>query len=307
MSYESEKREAAEAKANEEKKYLTKEEIEKKTFKPKEDDELFRILPDSNNETNIEKAHFHEVMVNGFSQTVYCPKHNDGKECALCDEYERIKATQVENPNFNDKEDPITISNAVIYKEAVKYKPILFRIAKGIDKGSPKDGVKFWRFKENKKKEGIFDKIEPLIENFVKNGSKPICDVELGADLQIKTVVDTIPSNGKKYKKVNNISLSNPTPLYHDAKKIEEWVNDKMTWREIFRPNTLPGLSGQQYLQAIIDDKVPVWNKETKKWEEKKAPVDESAKVKKEIKNKSLVTNTVDVTPVSDETDDLPF
>ena len=327
MSYESEKRAAAEAKANEGKKFLTREETDKKTFKPKEDNETFRILPTPEGETAIETAHFHEVTVNGFSQTIYCPKHNDGKECALCDEYERLLATQTkDNPNYKDKENPITIANNEIFKKAVKFKASEYHIIKGVDKGTPKDGVKFWRSKDNKKKEGVFDKIEPLIESYYKKHNKSLADIKDGVDLEIKTVWDTIPSNGVKYRKVTSIVLSDQIVLDGNPKKVEEWVNDPITWRDVFRPNTLPGLNVQQYLQAIIDDKIPVWNKESRQWEQKTKVVDEAKTIKVEASNKSLTANVEDITPtatpsvsgkvvakekpaatVKDETDDLPF
>ena len=169
----------------------------------------------------------------------------------------------------------------------------------------------------------MFDKIEPLIESYYKKHNKSLADIKDGVDLEIKTVWDTIPSNGVKYRKVTSIVLSDPIVLDGNPKKVEEWVNDPITWRDVFRPNTLPGLNVQQYLQAIIDDKIPVWNKETRQWEQKTKVVDEAKTIKTELSNKSLTTNVEDITPTAttpsvskgksapttakNETDDLPF
>lgn len=241
---------------------LKKEQIEKRIYKPSTEVEEIRPIPISATETDsYAEAWFHTVTVNGYTQKVYCPHHNDGQECPLCEKSKALLESQ--SPNKDEK----TIeNNKKIYKEAMSYAARKFYILRVIDKGNPKEGPKFYRFGESspKKKDGVWDKLHPVIKEFIfKNNVEPT-DIKNGASIIMTCVKKEYMGN--VYYDPSNIKMDEPTPLDKSDEKIDLWVNDPIRWRDIFRPSTLPGYNVQKYLQAVIDGTLPRWDKETKQW-----------------------------------------
>ena len=80
---------------------LKKEQIEKRIYKPSTEVEEIRPIPISATETDsYAEAWFHTVTVNGYTQKVYCPHHNDGQECPLCEKSKALLESQSTNKDL---------------------------------------------------------------------------------------------------------------------------------------------------------------------------------------------------------------
>lgn len=282
---------------------LTKEEKKEHIFTPKTSTEEFRILPPKPGAKIFETAHFHEVNVNGMNQKIYCPKHNDGEPCPLCDKYDTELKKQ---DGVSDKE-----AQKEIFKKAVKWKATPFFITRGVDLGNLKSGVKFWRFKESRKNDGILDKIIAVNKVYQKQNGVDISDVNKGATLILNVVDDVIPHNNVKYRKVNMISSDVPSKIMESDTKINELLNSPITWRSIFPPQTLPNHNVQQYLQSVVNGTTPNWDKDRKVWLNKDGSVIE---VKQDSKTTSSGTDKneftkkeLDLENSKDTMDDMSF
>lgn len=239
---------------------------------------------------------------NGKSwKKIYCPAHNSPRQpkkdaqgnviltqegkpvlvaatCPLCETKKAILARQTPIKNsegkllfkkeeMNEEQLKIKAKNDELFKEAMKYDAKKYHIVRGIDKGKPKDGVKFWRFKDNHKKQGILDKLVPALQLFVQEYKTNPTDVDNGADLYINVVEAEIPSNKKKYKDVSSITARKPSKLYEDHILVQQWLEDKTTWRDVYKPATMTRvLSPEEYLERVAKGTDPYWDENAKKW-----------------------------------------
>lgn len=280
---------------------LTKEELKAKVFTTRNPKETFRILPPKKGRNFYETAHFHVVRISGSGgekqwRKIYCPQHNDPPQpaldangqlrldlngnpilvpakCPLCEKAEMIKAKQTKA--FYDKdhvltpeEEAIKKKNSEIFKEYNALSAKLFYIVKGIDKGAGKDGPKFWRFKENYKKQGVFDKLMPCLEHFYTNNNVDFANPDKGTDLSI-TVIDTKMPTGQPYKEVSTILSGNQSKLHEDPIIVKQWVEDTLTWRDVFKPATAPNITSYEFLEMIASGTEPYWddtNPSNKHW-----------------------------------------
>ena len=282
---------------------LTKEEILGKYFTPRNEKEYFRILPPLPGRKHIETAFFHVVKVNipGGKKKwrkIYCPTHNDPKvqkldanqnpvldsndkpfmvpkKCPLCEKAKSILATQdqsirnIKLEDMTEEQKKIKKRNDEIYKEAMAWEAKKFYIIRGIDRGNTGHGVKFWRFKHNYKKQGVKDKLIPILENFVEQFQIDFADPKSGTDLIISVVDNKIPGSDRTFKDVSTIFLKGQTELTPDPIIYNQWVNDNTTWRDVFKPAKAPGLTSDEYLERITRGVDPYWDEtdpNNKKW-----------------------------------------
>jgi hypothetical protein len=152
----------------------------------------------------------------------------------------------------------INEKNKLIFAEASKWEAKKFYIVKGIDKGAEKDGVKFWRFKHNFKNQGTLDQLYPVLSNFVSQNGVSFADPINGTDLEI-TMVETKGFNNKTYKAITVIIAKGKSRLHEDSIVAKEWLNDKTTWRNVFKAKVAPGISSYQFLQLIAEGNSPYW------------------------------------------------
>lgn len=270
----------------------SKSEILAKYFVPRNAKEIFRILPYKTEKFHAD-AFFHVVTTNiagglkKHNSIIYCPAHNDpkipkldetgnpiydanGKQvmipapCPLCDKHKKILATQdpsikfIKKENMTEEQKIINEKNKLIFTEASKWEAKKFYIVKGIDKGSEKDGVKFWRFKHNFKNQGTLDQLYPVLNNFVSQNGVSFADALNGTDLEI-TMVDTKGFNNKVYKAITVIIAKGKSPLHADSLVANEWLNDKTTWRNVFKAKAAPGISSFKFLELIVEGNSPYW------------------------------------------------
>ena len=191
-----------------------------------------RILPTKDGSSPFVEAWFHEMQVGGQWNKLYDPAKNDNERSPLNEVHEELTSTGKES----DKE------------LAKQYKARKFYIVKVIDRDKPEDGVKFWRFKHNYKNEGVLDKIIPIWRN-----KGDITDPEKGRDLIIELAKAKTPK-GKDYTIIQTIMYDDIQPLDEDKAQSESWVNDELTWRDVYSKKPT------DYLEAIARGETPRWD-----------------------------------------------
>ena len=169
---------------------------------------------------------------------LYDPGKNDGERSPLTEVYEELMSTGKES----DK------------KLAMQYRPRKFYIVKVIDRDNEQDGVKFWRFKDNYKQEGILDKIIPIWR-----AKGDVTDANEGRDLIIE-LAKSKTNSGIEYTIVQTIMYDDPCPLSEDADTMKDWVEDEMTWSDVYAQRPV------EYLEAVARGETPVWDSELKKF-----------------------------------------
>lgn len=230
-----------------------------------------RILPIKDGTSPFKEAYFHEVQVDGNWIKLYDPKQ-EGKRSPLNEVYEALNMTGLE-------------SDKVLARQ---YRARKFYIVKVIDRENEQDGVKFWRFKHNSKGEGVLDKIFPLFKN-----KGDITDVNIGRDLII-TLGLTKAGNGREYTTITSIIPEDQSPLNTDEGTSNSWVNDELTWADVYSKKP------EEYLEMVAKGEVPKWDSETKKWV---SNLEESGT----IMSPSSTTKPVDPQESDNTDDDLPF
>lgn len=295
-------------KRDEKKKRPSKEEILARYFNPRKDTEIFRALPKIGKEELIEEAYFHKVQAGKYAKNttaVYCPAKNNPKVqavdkegnlvndqqgkpvmvneyCPMCAKSYKMRSKMDKTISGKKKDQLVTAEekaafegNKKILMDSNKFESKLYYIVRGIDRGAEKDGVKFWRFKHNFKSQGIHDKLwKPIIMGYYKETGRPYNDVENGIDLMISVVDNEF--NGNKYRDVSAIIPRQSSKLHSDPMIAKQWLDDKTTWREVFKPKKAPGITEMQYLELAAELRAedqkydmrntPYYDEEIKKW-----------------------------------------
>ena len=233
-----------------------------------------RILPTPDGSSPIKEVQYHEVQVDGKWTKLYDPGKNDGERSPLTEVYEELMSTGKES----DKE------------LARQYRPRKFYIVKLIDRDHEEHGPKFWRFKDNYKQEGILDKIIPIWK-----AKGDVTDANEGRDLIIELSKAKTPK-GIEYTVVQTVMYDDPCPIHEDASQMKEWVEDELTWADVYSQKPV------EYLEAIARGETPVWDSELKKYvygEESEMSIGGSKASVNEDEEDPQVDMEVD--------DDLPF
>jgi hypothetical protein len=197
-----------------------------------------RILPTPDGSSPFKEVWFHEIQVDGKWQKFYDPAKNDNERSPLSEVYEELMSTGKEA----DKE------------LAKQYKPRKFYIVKVIDRDNEQDGVKFWRFKHNYKQEGIFDKIIPIYK-----AKGDVADAEKGRDLILELTKAKTPK-GAFYTVIQTVMYDDPSPVHDDTDTMSEWVNDELTWEDVYSKKPT------EYLESIARGETPRWDSDAGKY-----------------------------------------
>lgn len=235
-----------------------------------------RILPTSDGSSPFKEVWYHEVQIDGKWTKLYDPGKNDGERSPLTEVYEELISTGKES----DKE------------LARQYRPRKFYIVKLIDRENEDHGPKFWRFKDNYKQEGILDKIIPIWK-----AKGDITDANEGRDLIIELSKAKTPK-GIEYTVVQTVMYDDPCSISEDAEQQKEWVEDELTWQDVYAQKPV------EYLEAIARGETPVWDSELKKYvygEEEEMTIGGSTNKKEKAEDVSDPQDSYDVD------DDLPF
>jgi len=200
----------------------------------KQGQKRLRILPITDGSSPFKEVWFHEIQVDGKWQKFYDPGKNDNERSPLSEVYEELMATGRDA----DKE------------LAKQYKPRKFYIVKLIDRDNEADGVKFWRFKHNYKNEGILDKLIPI---FRAKGD--VTDSQKGRDIILEMTKAKTPK-GATYTVIQTIMYDDPAPLHENKETAEGWLNDELTWADVYSKKPV------EYLEAIAKGETPRWDSE---------------------------------------------
>lgn len=243
-----------------------------------------RILPSNDGSTPFVEMHAHKVQVDGEWKTFPCLKHEKDEACPFCEARETLLSTGKEA----DKE------------LAKKYNARKMYVVKVIDREHEEEGVKFWRFNHDYRKEGIYDKIYGVLAAIKKDVTNP----DNGRDLLL-----TINRNQNGVPVVSAVASLDPSVLSEDEETKESWLGDTRTWEDVYSVRTY------DYLKIIVKGGVPMWDKEEKQFVDKNAV---SAKSEEEeevtmgvenIKSSILAAEptTVAASTEEEDDDDLPF
>jgi hypothetical protein len=200
----------------------------------KQGQKRLRILPTGDGSSPFKEVWFHEIQVDGKWQKFYDPGKNDNERSPLSEVYEELMSTGRDA----DKE------------LAKQYKPRKFYIVKLIDRDNEQDGVKFWRFKHNYKNEGILDKLIPI---FRAKGD--VTDPTKGRDIILEMTKAKTPK-GAAYTVIQTIMYDDPAPIHEDKEIADTWVNDELTWADVYSKKPV------EYLEAIAKGETPRWDSE---------------------------------------------
>jgi len=193
-----------------------------------------RILPTTDGSSPFKEAWYHEIQVGGQWQKFYDPAKNDNERSPLNEVYEELISTGRES----DKQ------------LATQYRSRKFYIVKVIDRDNEEDGVKFWRFKHNYKQEGILDKIIPIWK-----AKGDVTDSDNGRDLILELTKAKTPK-GAFYTVIQTVMYDDPSPTHEDSKKASTWINDELTWEDVYSKKPI------EYLEAIAKGDTPRWDTE---------------------------------------------
>lgn len=270
------------------KNYFTTYDLEKdEQSKTKE----IRILPNPKGGSPLVEFHGHTAIVDGQKKTFPCLQHEKGTACPFCEAREALLATG----DAGDKE------------LAKKYNSKKMYIAKVIDRHNEEEGVKFWRFNHDFRKEGVFDKIHGVVAGLKKN--KNITSSTEGRDLTIM-----INRNQTGLPIISTIVAQDSDVLSANAELSAEWLADERTWEDVY------SVRNYDYLAIIVRGYTPIWDKEAKCFVAKEL-INESENeessldaeltmavenVKANVTEAETVTNPQSTTPEAED-DDLPF
>jgi len=191
-----------------------------------------RILPSPDGSPFVE-LHGHKIQLDGQWKTFPCLKHMKDEACPFCEAREALLATG----EASDKE------------LAKKYNARKMYVVKVIDRNAEEEGVKFWRFNHDYRKEGIFDKIHGVLTALKTN--RNVTDTESGRDLAIN-----IQRNQNGIPVVSSIVSQDSGLLTDDSVKKEEWLNDVRTWEDVYSIRTY------DYLKIVVKGGFPIWDKD---------------------------------------------
>jgi len=191
-----------------------------------------RILPTPDGSSPFKEVWFHEILVDGKWQKFYDPGKNDNERSPLNEVYDELMSTGKDS----DKE------------MAKQYKARKFYIVKVIDRDNEQDGVKFWRFKHNYKQEGILDKIIPIWK-----AKGDVTDSDKGRDLILELTKAKTPK-GAVYTVIQTVMYDDPTPTHEDSETMSEWINDELTWEDVYSKKPI------EYLEALSRGETPRWD-----------------------------------------------
>lgn len=172
-----------------------------------------------------------------------------GNDCPYC---ELSKSAYEKYQNETDptkKEEWKKIANDNYPHESI--------IARCIERGNEKDGVKFWKFNLRLDKKDPYHAIINLYNQRKKEGIENILDIYNGYDLTI-TFTDGEPTPPPQI-----IDAKNASPLSTDEEEMKKWIYDSKKWQDVFTPKSY------DFLSLVSEMRVPWFDKAQNKWVDK--------------------------------------
>jgi len=244
-----------------------------------------RILPMADGSSPFVEVYGHSIQVDGTWRKFMCPKHQKDEACPFCEARELLLTSGKES----DKE------------LAKKYNARKMYIVKLIDREFEEEGPKFWRFNHDFRKTGVFDKIVDLL----KSGVGDITNPQTGRDLSVNISRDQL-----KKPFVSTIIHKDSSPLSTNEELAKTFLEDTRTWEDIY------SVKSYDYLHIIVTGGIPVYDKESKKYVDKKS-IKEGNDLSDADYGSELTISQATIAPKpttenvsnesTDSVDDLPF
>lgn len=282
-----------------------------------------------------------EISQSGWKSYVCLNKTEDidhdtfGTDCPFCEmnkmAYEKMTKAKSFAKKANESEDYDEEYEQNVEAERWKAislanKPSEVCVVRCIERGAEEDGPKFWKFnvrddgKDPKSliktlyKERRQESIEEAMEEYevdrqedLPDDFEPvnILDLDNGRDLKV-TIKRVFDKEGKPTKKtsVSIVDYGKNRPVSRDEDELDDWVNDKKVWSDVFVAKPY------DYLSIISNGEVPFYDKANQKWVSKGRARDEETKRKiseeheADEKIRSAKRKAIDYN--EDEEEDLP-
>jgi len=193
-----------------------------------------RILP-CENPFNV--GYFHEMFVAGKKNKIYDPGYNDKKYSPLNEVAKKLEEKDTEESKMWARD----------------YRPKKYYMVKVIERGREEDGPKWFRFKNDSRGSGIFDKILAIVSS-----RGDIHDIEKGRDLTLTIALKKY--NGKEYSEVISILPEDVSPLHTNPEVVKQWMSDTTVWRDVYKQKPI------EYLEILAAGKTPRWDSELGKY-----------------------------------------
>jgi hypothetical protein len=110
-------------------------------------------------------------------------------------------------------------------------------------------GGKWQKFYDPGKNDNERSPLNEVYEELISTGKES----EKGRDLIIE-LSKSKTGNGKDYTTVQTIMYDDPTPVHEEAEQAKAWVNDELTWLDVYSKKPV------EYLEAIARGEVPRWD-----------------------------------------------
>lgn len=292
-----------------------------------------RLLPiDGKSNTPFKTIHIHSVRVpkeiskSGYKnyicleKTEGIDKEKYGNKCPFCELNRLAYKKSTETTDVTEKSMYQKTSLANLAREAC--------IVRCIERGAEEDGPKFWKFNIKQDKTDPKNVILKLYKTRLEEGREDgveenILDIYNGRDLQVTIKQSESEHTNSKAPAKTGISIidcGRNKPLASSQEQIDEWVNDKKMWYDVF------AIKPYEYLSIIINGEIPWFDRESGKWisrsesqNEKNAAIDEiDSRISASMEEMSNTTVTGNTTPIEhtesildsimvNDDDELPF
>ena len=183
-------------------------------------------------------------------------------------QYEKTKNAASGSANKVSQEDRMKKYFTTILPKGVRSVEKRIRILPPSDGGTPFVPVKFHEIQVDGKWTKLYDpaqegKRSPLNEVYeihpIFRTKGDVSDPKTGRDL-ILTLSLTKAGNGKEYTTISSVIPDDPAPLHTDDSIAQQWINDELTWADVYSKK------GEEYLEMVARGEVPRWDSEAKKF-----------------------------------------
>jgi len=89
------------------------------------------------------------------------------------------------------------------------------------------------------------------------NQQADFTDPQTGTDLNI--IMTDAEFNGHVYKQISAITTKGKSPLHGDPTIMRAWLDDDISWRDVFKPKKVPNITPYEYLQMCVAGTTPYW------------------------------------------------
>lgn len=235
-------------------------------------------------ETPFSVIHTHYLPSSG--KTYVCAKKTNGipsnieKKCPFCDI--REEASEQQKEAKEKKNQALWDKLKEIYKQndtTINY------VVRVIDRDDQEFGVKFWKMSQST--------YETIIDIYKNN---KVDDINIFDEHEGKDLIVTIKKQEGKNKVSSIMPANKQTPIAKTDDEINKLMSDTKGWSDVY------GVKPYEYLELIIDGKIPFFDKTAMKWVEKK-----EVEKDEESQNEDVEDSNEEYSSSQEDGEGLPF